>query len=140
MTIKLPSGRLLRYPDARLDYTPRTIRFSNDAGDEVELTPRGPSIVYGDGGGDGEPLYGGKLCENVVEGTARDLLGEAVLQLEREGHPALFHVHDEVVVEAPSDRAEGASAAVKRVLFASPAWARDLPVGCEVRIAERYGT
>jgi DNA polymerase bacteriophage-type len=130
----LPSGRALRYPRLRLVNTPRTIRFLGVNGEQAEFTPDGPSLVYGRD----TVLYGGKLCENVVQATARDLLVEAILRLERLGFPVLFHVHDEVIVEVTTERAEEAKVAVGQELNRIPAWASGLPIACEVRQADNY--
>ena len=45
--------------------------------------------------------YGGTFFENAVQGTARELLYHALAAIHRAGHRICFHVHDEVVVEAP---------------------------------------
>lgn len=45
--------------------------------------------------------WGGKLVENIVQAYARDCLAVALLRLEAAGWSIVFHVHDEVVVEAP---------------------------------------
>ena len=131
----LPSGRALRYPELRLDPTQHTIRFLDENGQEAEFVPDGPAMVYGRCAS----LYGGKLCENVVQATARDLLVEAILRLENCGIPVLFHVHDEVVVEVPNEEVNSALEIVRRELSYSPTWASGLPVACEVWAADRYG-
>jgi DNA polymerase len=83
-------------------------------------------------------LYGGKLCENIVQAVARDLLVEAVLRLESRGIRVLFHVHDEVVVEAESVRVKEVQQAVEQELARVPEWANGLPIACEVKAMERY--
>ena len=45
--------------------------------------------------------WGGKLVENVVQAFARDCLAVAILRLEAAGFDICFHVHDEIVAEAP---------------------------------------
>jgi DNA polymerase len=130
----LPSGRALRYAHLRMEDTQRTIRYLDDWGEESEFTPDGPSLMYGHG----TVLYGGKLCENVVQAVARDLLVEAVLRVEARGFHVLFHVHDEVIVEVESTRTDEAQRAVEEELSWAPTWAQGLPIGCEVKSAERY--
>jgi DNA polymerase len=69
--------------------------------------------------------YGGKLTENVVQAIARDILGVVMLRAKREELPIVFHVHDEIIVEADKERP---LADVER-LFSEPIdWCRDLPL------------
>ena len=81
----LPSGRQLTYWGARL---------------------QDGSIVYmGQGGQSGawmkKDTWGGKLVENIVQAVARDCLAVAMDRLDAAGFQICFHVHDEVVAEAP---------------------------------------
>ena len=46
--------------------------------------------------------WGGKLVENITQAVARDCLAETLLRLKRKGLTAVFHVHDEVIVEVDS--------------------------------------
>ena len=43
--------------------------------------------------------WGGKLVENITQAVARDCLAETLLRLQARGLTAVFHVHDEVIVE-----------------------------------------
>lgn len=46
-----------------------------------------------------QETYGGKLVENIVQGTARDVLAAKMLQLDAAGFDIVGHVHDEVIAE-----------------------------------------
>ena len=86
---KLPSGRVLTYWGARLE----------------EYKGR-PSVVFW---GQNQTTrkwertetWGGKLVENIIQAFARDCLAEALLRLDAAGYGIVFHVHDEIVAEAP---------------------------------------
>lgn len=119
LTITLPSGRVLCYPRARV-------------GVECDDGARGThDVVEYEGLSQATKkwevlrTYGGKLVENIVQAIARDILGEVILRARREGMDIVFHVHDEVVVDA---RPGQTLADVER-LFSTPiAWCRDLPL------------
>ena len=69
--------------------------------------------------------YGGKLTENVVQSIARDILGIVILRAQAAGLNIVFHVHDEIVVEAE----KGQTLSDVEALFSKPIeWCRDLPL------------
>ena len=82
----LPSGRNLTYWGAHLD-NEGNICFmgQNQTTRKWEKTE----------------TWGGKLVENIVQAFARDCLAVALLRIAEAGFRIVFHVHDEVVVEAP---------------------------------------
>ena len=82
----LPSGRLLTYWNARLDETGKICFMGQN-----QTTRQWEKI----------DTWGGKLVENVVQAFARDCLAVAILRLEQAGFDICFHVHDEIVAEAP---------------------------------------
>lgn len=113
LLITLPSGRTMCYPRARI-------------GDE-----RGREIIEYEGLNQTtkkwEKLrtYGGKLTENVVQAIARDILGCTILRAEEAGLQIVFHVHDEIVVEAAADQ----PLSEVEALFNKPIeWYQDLPL------------
>lgn len=83
---KLPSGRILSYWGARLD-NDGNICFmgQNQTTRKWEKTD----------------TWGGKLVENIVQAYARDCLAVALLRLDEAGYAITFHVHDEIIAEAP---------------------------------------
>lgn len=91
MTVELPTGRKLFYPEARLAVN----RFDKEA---VHYKALGVNKKWGT-----ESTYGGKLTENIVQAVARDCLTEILLRIWKEGWNVVFHVHDEVIVDAPPE-------------------------------------
>jgi DNA polymerase bacteriophage-type len=82
--------------------------------------------------------YGGKLCENVVQATARDVMGEAMRTARKASVPVVMTVHDELLAEAPEVTAEAALAHLLRIMSTTPAWAPGLPVAAEGWTGRRY--
>ena len=71
--------------------------------------------------------YGGKLVENIVQATARDLLAEAITRIENAGHRIVMHIHDEVVIDEPIN--SGITVAdICALMNELPEWAEGLPI------------
>lgn len=80
--------------------------------------------------------YGPKLVENIVQAVARDCLAEAILRLEANGFPVVFHVHDEVICEVEEGRS---SAKELGALMSEPiSWAPGLPLRADAYECEYY--
>ena len=73
--------------------------------------------------------YGGKLVENCIQAIARDCLALAIEHLEDAGYQVVFHVHDEVVIDCPADRADLDD--VVRLMTQPIPWAPDLPLNAD---------
>ena len=70
--------------------------------------------------------WGGKLVENITQAVARDCLAETLYKLDREHHmTAVFHVHDEVIVEV---NGKDDLNAILDVMAAPIEWAPGLPL------------
>ena len=67
--------------------------------------------------------WGGKLTENLVQATARDILAGAMLRLDAAGYSIRGHVHDEVIVTCP---VETKVADVAELMGANVPWAPGL--------------
>ena len=73
--------------------------------------------------------YGGKLVENAVQAIARDCLAVAMLRAAEAGMDIAFHVHDEIIVDAPEKRWTARELAE---LMGRPIpWAPSLPLRAE---------
>ncbi|MED9970275.1 MAG: DNA polymerase [Ruminococcus sp.] len=123
MFVRLPSGRSLVYVKPRIG--------ENQYG--------GESITYY---GVGEQkkwtrleTYGPKLVENIVQATARDILAEAMLRLNRHGYNIVMHIHDEAVIEAPSDTS---LEHICSVMAECPAWAQGLLLRADGYVCDFY--
>ena len=122
--IQLPSGRRLAYAKPRMGEN----RFGGEA------------ITY-EGVGTGRKwerleTYGAKYVENIVQGTARDLLALALLRLEEAGYPVVMHCHDEAICEVPIG--QGSVEEVNRIMAVAPEWAEGLPLKADGFETEFY--
>lgn len=113
--LRLPSGRSLKY---------------------FAVTPQ-----WGWSSRPGHPLarpqrtYGGLLAENLCQAIARDAFAAGLLQLEAAGYEILFHVHDEVIIDAP---AAADPAHCIQLLTTMPPWAATLPLASEAEVSPHY--
>lgn len=92
MFLRLRSGRYLCYPKPKIG----TNRFGSES-----ITFMGINTVKK---WDRIETYGAKLVENIVQATSRDLLAEAMRRLEATENTVVMHIHDEAVIDAPSNR------------------------------------
>lgn len=112
--ITLPSGRKLSYVKPRMAVN----RFGRDG-----LTYEG---ISENKKWSRIETYGPKLVENIVQGTARDLLAEAMLRVEKKGYPIVMHCHDEIIAEVPEGI--GSVDEMCEVMAVQPKWAAGLPL------------
>lgn len=118
---QLPSGRLLAYHRPRL--SPST-RWPDQLGITFEGFNTNPK--NGPMGWHRMHTYGGRLTENVVQATARDIMRDAAVRIEAAGYPIVLRVHDELVAEVP--KGFGSVEEFEQLMGIRPAWAADWPV------------
>ena len=70
--------------------------------------------------------YGGKLFENVVQATARDILVNAAINCTRAGYRVTLRVHDELVTQRREE--EGSVEELEAICGRMPHWAAGWPV------------
>lgn len=92
LTVRLPSGRKLFYPKPFL----KENQFGKVA---IHYYTVGQQTRKWEVAS----TYGGKMTENIVQAIARDCLAETLRRIERKGLQVVFHVHDEVIIDAPQD-------------------------------------
>lgn len=114
MFMRLPSGRNLCYQSPHFTEN----RFGSDAIGYYAPNAAGQMVV--------QEAFGGKLAENATQAIARDILAHALLTLEKNGYPVIFHVHDEAVIEMPNG--QGSLEEACRLMAITSDWAKDLPL------------
>lgn len=124
---RLPSGRLLAYPEIK------TIRTMNEERGTMrtEVTYRkswGKTTVR-------NSFWRGILLENATQATANDLLRRLV---EVFADVAVFHTHDEIGLEVPIAEAEMWKVKLEEEMTFVPPWAEGLPIRADVKCAPFY--
>ena len=122
--IRLPSGRRLSYIKPRIG----TNRFGGDS-----ITYMGINSAKK---WDRLETFGGKLTENIVQGTARDLLANALINAANAGYDTVFHVHDEIICEVPNGY--GSVDELCRLMCIKTDWADGLPLNADGFECEYY--
>lgn len=123
--IQLPSRRLLCYTDPAVEIVrtswgarKETVYASTTDGRTKKWTRRA--------------LYGGLICENIVQAAARDVLVEGMLRLDKAGYQIVGHVHDEVILTIK--RGTGSIDQIRDLMTQRSDWMvkLGLPVGVDV--------
>jgi len=132
---KLPSGRYLHYINARVTVekkvSPRTGKeydkasiFYDGIGHGVGATTHkmGWAPVY---------TYGGKLCENLVQAIARDILAYGMMLAHKIGMFIVGHVHDEIICEEKIEDCGFSLNDLRACMSETPPWAPGLPLAAD---------
>ena len=107
------TGLFLHYPNIRAMVDPET-NYTN--------------IKYGKEGF----LYGGKICENITQHLARNIICEQAVRIKKElGLPIVHMVHDEIITIAPEAEAEKAYEDMIKIMTEPVSWAPNLPLDAE---------
>lgn len=96
LTVQLPSGRKLYYP--------RPFLKENQFG---KLAIHYYTVGQQSRKWEVTSTYGGKMTENIVQAIARDCLAETLRRIDAKGLQVVFHVHDEVIIDAPMETTVG---------------------------------
>ncbi len=83
-------------------------------------------------------LIGSSIFQSAVQGTARDFLAVAMLNLDKAGFEVINSVHDEVLLLVEEQNGESAMADVIKIMTTPPSWAPDFPLAAEGWHGKRY--
>ena len=126
--LRLPSGRLIRYPDLRME----------EDGNWPDGRPK-RSMFYAHGRHKAR-ITGPKACENIVQAVARDIIfDDALLFYKSTGLRPQLRVHDELVYVVPDSEAQPMLDELQRIMRTPPTWWPELVVWSEGDIAQTYG-
>lgn len=120
--IWLPNGMRLKYPGLRCDVGENGFK-------EYSYLRKGVRVK----------VYGGLLCENIVQALARIIIGNQFLEL-ADGHNYRIATttHDELVACTKTATAKKCFNTMIKVMTTPPDWCRDLVLSAEGGWAENY--
>lgn len=125
LTLRLPSGRDLFYPNAKVEMCEMPWL------DEVTGLPDERRLVTAMTLTAAKqwvrrPLNHVTLSENVTQATCRDLLANAMFNVEKAGYPIVAHIHDEILSEVPTGY--GSVEEFEKLMAKLPSWAEGFPL------------
>ena len=124
LILRLPSGRPLFYPRAHI----KPGRFGKDV-----VAYHNPANKNRE-----DEMWYGAWLAHLVSSTSRDLLVNALFNLDAAGFDIVLHVHDEIVAEIDPANVERDRERFKACMLQAPAWAEGLPLAAKVRVGPRY--
>lgn len=134
LRMTLPSGRVMSYPGVGLSVSKETDE-DGKVSTNVRIKYQGENQLTRQWGF--QYTYSGKLVENCTQALCRDLLANALLNVEANGYPIVLHVHDEIICETP-DLPEYNVAELERLMCELPEWAEGFPLVAEGAEMKRY--
>lgn len=114
LSMLLPDGQIMWYRDPQY------------AGEDFRGNPTWTYRAWKDGQWKVVHAYGGLQTENAVQRLARGLLVSAMRRLEDAGYPVVMTIHDEIISEPYTGRADQKE--FERIMAEPPAWAKSLGV------------
>ncbi len=137
-TILLPSWRKLTYfgPEERVGWS--LFRDETTGKTEKKQVNELYAAVWKEQ--DKTKLYGGKLVENIVQSTARDIMYAAQIKIsqERPQWPFMLNVYDELIFEVPDADVEDALREIPFWMCNAAEWAKGCPLEVEGGAFDRY--
>lgn len=122
--VVLASGRVLTY------FEPQWVKLDVDKYRQT----RARTLL----GGELTKLYGGLLTENECQATARDVVRDGRIAVERAGHNVVLDVYDELVCMVPENEAKDRADDIKRLMITSSPWAEGAALGASYKISDCY--
>lgn len=130
LRITLPSGRRLHYIDACIQ--PTLMPWKDKDGEDVYKD----ALWYGGQNQESKKWtrvtsHGGKIFENIIQGTARDILAEDLLKCQEIGLEVDGHAHDEIIAESDDDPFSHGLEEIKEIMSQEIPWAKGLALGSD---------
>ena len=119
--IILPSGMSVKYPNLRKDKEKGWLYDGEKNGRIVPVN-----------------LYGGKITNNIVQGTARVVMTDGMLRVSKR-YPVVGTVHDELLCVVPDAEVDEAKPWVLAQMTMEPKYMPGIPLAADGGAHRRYG-
>ena len=119
--IVLPSGMSVKYTNLRKDKEKGWLYDGEKNGRIVPMN-----------------LYGGKITNNIVQGTARVVMTDGMLRVAKR-YPVVGTVHDELLCVVPDAEVQEATKWVWEQMVMEPKYLPGIPLNSDVGAHRRYG-
>ena len=117
--VRLPSGMYMQYPELANVVDEKT----GEKGYKYKLRKG-----Y-------DRLYGGKLTNNITQGTARCILAEAMVRVGN-SYPIALSIHDAIYLVVPENKAQEALDFLMDEMTKTPTWMPGIPLAAEGKIGK----
>ena len=117
--VRLPSGMYMQYPELANVVDEKT----GEKGYKYKLRKG-----Y-------DRLYGGKLTNNITQGTARCILAEAMVRVGN-SYPIALSIHDAIYLVVPENKAQEALDFLMGEMTKTPTWMPGIPLAAEGKIGK----
>lgn len=125
---RLPSGRPMAYHQPRLTWAPPD-KFPDWAPiQHITYMTWNSNPKMGAPGWVRMDTFAGRLAENVTSAVARDIMANAVINLEAANYPVVLRIHDELVSEVR--KGWGSEEEFEQIMGTMPDYAKDWPIRC----------
>lgn len=133
LVCELPDGTFIHYPFARIEYSEKG---DNIVALKASIKPKADEKKkhWGE-----FRLWGGLLAENNTQAICAGLLRDKIRNLGNLQKYLVAHVHDEIILETPSNMAQSAREGLQSVMESVPEFAKGLPLKAKPVILDRYG-
>jgi DNA polymerase len=129
--MRLPTGRVICWQRPQLELMPTPWGT-----EKYGITVHSQNTVTRQWGRN--MLIGSSIFQSAVQGTARDFLAFATINLENAGYNVINLIHDEVLLLVEEQNAESSLDEVVKIVTTSPPWAPDFPLAAEGWYGKRY--
>lgn len=133
-TLYLPNGMTMHYPNLHDARIPKMVeaKLTGKTPEELDFDPDWPQFVY-DSKDNEKKIYGGLMCENIVQALARIVVMNQCLAIVRTGRIKrwVMSTHDEGVFTGRRGQGAKLYALAHSAFSTPPCWAPDLPLNAD---------